>query len=246
MSAVGLAMTAVIPPRETTCNAWMRHPGGRRSIVAALRAAWRWRVGMGREARITWEGSELKAGRAGVRWLLAIAMAMTAGPGAAVAAERNCVGELGRVRVAHLRVPEGATCKLTGTWMKGNLRVGRGATLHASGIWVDGSVYARDARLVRIGDTSRIGGNLQVRQGEVTRVVDSVIRGNLLLEGNRRETHALGNVVRGSLQLFGNSGAVAVSANEVGGNLECRENRPAPSGRDNQVSGRKEDQCAKL
>lgn len=206
----------------------------------------RWRVGKGHASRFIWEGSELRAGRAGRRWLVAMAMVMTVGPGAAVAAERSCVGELGRVRVEHVRVPEGATCKLTGTWIKGNVRVGRGATLHANEIWVDGSVYARDAKLVAIGHTSRIGGNLKVRQGEVARVVDSVIRGDLMLEGNRRETHALGNVVRGNLQLFGNSGAVAVSANEVGGNLECRENRPAPSGRDNQVAGDKEDQCAKL
>ena len=53
---------------------------------------------------------------------------------AASADERTCRGSLGAITVDNLRVPEGATCTLNGTSIKGTLKVEKGATLVASGI----------------------------------------------------------------------------------------------------------------
>lgn len=50
---------------------------------------------------------------------------------AAGAEERTCRGAIGRVTVDNLRVPDRATCKLTGTYVKGTIKVESGATLDA-------------------------------------------------------------------------------------------------------------------
>jgi hypothetical protein len=52
----------------------------------------------------------------------------------AVAEETTCRGSLGRVTVDNLRVPQRATCTLSGTYVKGAVKVECDATLPASGI----------------------------------------------------------------------------------------------------------------
>ena len=47
----------------------------------------------------------------------------------ASAEERTCRGTIGAVTVDNLRVPQGATCTLNGTHVKGTVKVQRGATL---------------------------------------------------------------------------------------------------------------------
>ena len=59
--------------------------------------------------------------------LALIAAAMAASP--AFAEERTCRGTLGAVTVDNLRVPQNATCKLNGTFVKGTIKVERNATL---------------------------------------------------------------------------------------------------------------------
>ena len=41
----------------------------------------------------------------------------------AVAEERTCRGAIGAVTLDNIRVPAGATCRLTGTYLKGTLKV---------------------------------------------------------------------------------------------------------------------------
>ena len=144
----------------------------------------------------------------------------------AAAEERTCRGSIGASTLDNVRVPAGATCRLTGTILKGTLKVEGGATLYASGIRVNGNVQSEGHWYVRIHD-SRIGGSIQLKQG-----------GALDL---RRD------VVSGDIQLFTNtSGTKYVYGNRVDGNLQCKENRPAPVGSGNVVQGNKEDQCARL
>ena len=45
-------------------------------------------------------------------------------PAAAFAEERTCRGMIGARTVDNLRVPQGATCTLNGTYVKGTIKVG--------------------------------------------------------------------------------------------------------------------------
>jgi hypothetical protein len=151
------------------------------------------------------------------------AAAVTVAP--ALAEERSCRGKLGAVTVDNLRVPQGATCRLNGTRIKGTLQVQRGATLKASRIRVNGSIQAEGAASVNVA-SSRIGGSIQVVQGRSSKVSR--------------------NVVKHDVQYFENRGVISVTRNAIDGNLQCKENRRQPIGGGNRVQGVKEDQCFRL
>ena len=144
----------------------------------------------------------------------------------AAAEERTCRGSIGASTLDNVRVPSGATCTLTGTYLKGTLKVESGGTLYANRVRVTGNVQSEGHKYVQVLD-SRVGGSIQLKQGSALDL--------------RR------NIVTGDIQLFTNTtGAKYVYSNRVNGNLQCKENRPAPIGSGNIVSGNKEDQCARL
>jgi hypothetical protein len=148
-----------------------------------------------------------------------------AGTTTAAAEERTCRGSLGAITVDNLRVPQGGSCTLSGTTVKGTVKVERGATLRATSMRVVGNVQAENHKQVDVSG-SRIGGSVQVKQG-----------GGSSLQGTS---------VKGDVQYFTNAGAITIRSNRIDGNLQCKENRPAPSGGGNVVQGNKEDQCARL
>ena len=155
--------------------------------------------------------------------VLSLAAAVTASP--ALAEERTCRGTLGAVTVDNLRVPQGATCTLNGTRVKGTVKVGRGATLKASGIRVVGNIQAEGAARMNVA-SSNVGGSVQIVQG-------------------RHSTFAH-NTVGQDVQYFENRGTISITRNRVNGNLQCKQNTPRPTGGSNIVKGNKEDQCARL
>jgi hypothetical protein len=163
----------------------------------------------------------------------------------ASADERVCRGAIGAETVDDLRVPDGASCQLTGTRVEGNIVVGTGSTLTARSVRVDGNVQAEGHRSVDVRD-SRVGGSVQVEQGAAATVHRSSITGDLQYDDNDRRLVAHANLVGGNIQIVGNTGGVDVSANRVDGNLQCKENTPAPTGGANVVRGSAEDQCARL
>lgn len=144
----------------------------------------------------------------------------------AFADERSCRGALGKITVDNLRVPQGATCTLTGTRVKGTITVARRATLYARGVRVIGNVQAENHRRVTLTRGSRVGGSLQVKQGGSATVT--------------------GSTFGSDVQFFENSGAIRIASNRVDGNLQCKENRSQPTGGANVVQGNKEDQCGRL
>jgi hypothetical protein len=152
-----------------------------------------------------------------------VATALTAAP--AFAEERTCRGTIGATTVDNLRVPQGATCTLNGTRVKGTVKVERGATLNASRISVIGNVQAEGAAAVNV-TASSVGGSVQVVQGRNSRL-------------DR-------NSVKGDVQYFENRGTISITSNRIDGNLQCKENSPRPTGGGNIVQGNKEDQCARL
>jgi hypothetical protein len=165
--------------------------------------------------------------KAGYLTLVASLAALAALVGAPVASadERSCRGTLGAITVDNLRVPQGATCVLNGTKVKGTITVQRKATLRATKVRVVGNVQAENHKYVDV-RSSTVGGSIQIKQGGGSTVV--------------------GNKVTGDIQYFSNRGAIVIRNNRVNGNLQCKSNKPKPTGGMNRVGGNKEDQCKRL
>ena len=167
-------------------------------------------------------------------------------PATAAAEERVCRGTIGARTLDNVRVPEGATCVLQGTYVKGTVKVERSATLRAERVRVIGNVQGENARRVTVVQDSRVGGSVQVVQGGGANVSDSRITGDILYDTNRAAVSALRNRVGGNVQAFQNTGGVEIRRNVIDGNLQCKANRPPPTGGANTVGGNKEVQCARL
>ncbi|MCL4859000.1 MAG: S8 family serine peptidase [Caldilineaceae bacterium] len=177
--------------------------------------------------------------------LLAFALLTVTGM-AAYADEFTCTGALGGVTVENLRVPQGATCTLTGTRVEGNIKVEREATLNAAGVRVKGNVQAENHLAVNVGSGSTVGGSVQVKQGGGAQVLDTRVTGDIQYDSNSQALEASRNTVGGNIQVMKNRRGVTITGNVIDGNLQCKENDPAPIGSGNVVKGSAEDQCAQL
>jgi len=154
----------------------------------------------------------------------ALAMSALVAP-PAHAEERTCRGTLGAITVDNFRVPQGASCTLEGTKVKGTVKVESKATLRAYKVRVVGNVQSEDARRVVVRGSS-IGGSIQHVQG-----------GSGVVNRNQ---------VTGDVQMFSNAGEITINRNRINGNLQCKSNSPAPTGGGNIVGGNNEDQCRSL
>jgi hypothetical protein len=171
---------------------------------------------------------------------------MVAAPGAVLAEERSCRGTLRAITVDNLRVPQGASCELRGTYVKGTIKVERGAVLRAFGVRVIGNVQGENSKKVVVREGSRVGGSFQVVQSGIAKVLDSRINGDILVDENKGKNAIRRNNVGGNIQAFQNTGGVYIYRNRVDGNLQCKANSPRPQGANNIVQGNKEDQCRRF
>ena len=160
--------------------------------------------------------------------------------------ETVCRGTIGATTVDNLRVPDGETCRLNGTFVKGTVKVEGDAALRALGIRVIGNVQAENARRVVVRDRSRVGGSVQIVQGQAARILRTRITGDILFDDQDAALAANRNRIGGNLQAFQNTGGGTINNNRIDGNLQCKENVPPPTGGGNVVQGNKEDQCAAL
>lgn len=171
----------------------------------------------------------------------------TVPPGTPIPGDYNCTGPVGAITVENIRVPDNATCTLTGTRVEGSIYIERGATLHAYRVRVDGNIQTVEpAAQVNVYPGSYVGGNIQVMQSGSASVQGVDIVGDLQFDTNRRVLVAGGNTIGGNLQAFQNTGGVFLVGNNIDGNLQCKQNVPAPVGGGNTVLGSAEDQCAAL
>ena len=159
--------------------------------------------------------------------------------------EETCIGSIGEETYENLNVPEGGSCTLDGTEVKGNLKVLSQATLAASGITVGGNLQAEGADSVLVSNQSMIEGNLQVIQGHAVELAESTVDGDLQLDENQGPVSASSLIIGGNMQITNNEGGVLLTDNQVASNLQCNQNDPLPLGSGN-VAGSKEDQCANL
>jgi hypothetical protein len=162
------------------------------------------------------------------------------------AEETVCTGFLGAERHDNVRVPDGGTCTMAGTFVRGTIKVETGATLRASDVHVIGNVQAEGARSVAVTRGSFVGGSIQVVQGGSALVRASQVNFDILFDENAAGLAARGNQIGGNLQAFQNTGGVVITRNEIDGNLQCKANTPPPTGGGNIVQGNKEDQCRNL
>jgi hypothetical protein len=167
-------------------------------------------------------------------------------PQATQAEERVCRGTIGATTVDNLRVPDGASCTLDGTYVKGTVKVEGDAKLVARKVHVVGNIQAEDSANVRVLAGSRVGGSIQLAQGVSARIYRVKVKGDLQFLENSGTLSAEENTIGGNLQAFQNSGGLKIARNVIDGNLQCKENRPAPTGGKNTVDGNKEDQCKHL
>lgn len=179
-------------------------------------------------------------------FVLVASLLVVASPVAVLAEERTCRRTLGAITVDNLRVPDGATCTLNGTKVKGTIKVETGAILRAFGVRVIGNVQGENSRRVAVKEGSRVGGSVQVVQSRYVTVLDSRINGDILIDENTRRNNIRRNVVGGNVQAFQNTGGVEIYRNRIDGNLQCKANSPRPVGARNIVFGVKQDQCKRL
>lgn len=178
--------------------------------------------------------------------VLVAALTAFAAPAIVLAEERTCRGTLGAITVDNLRVPDGATCTLNGTRVKGTIKVETNATLKAIGVRVVGNVQGENSRKVVIKGGARVGGSVQVVQSGTVKVLDSRIDGDILIDDNNGLNNIRRNFVGEDVQAFQNTGGVEIYSNRIDGNLQCKANSPRPIGAGNIVHGVKQDQCKRM
>jgi hypothetical protein len=167
-------------------------------------------------------------------------------PQIAVAEETVCRGTIGSKTLDNVKVPQGETCTLKGTKVKGTVKVNKGARLEAIDVNVIGNVQGENGRNVIVRKESRVGGSVQVVHGKKATVANSRVKGDILYDDQSGEVIVSGTGVGGNVQAFHNTGGVEILGNVIDGNLQCKENKPVPTGGNNKVQGNKEDQCKKL
>jgi hypothetical protein len=165
---------------------------------------------------------------------------------AALAEETVCRGTIGSKTLDNVKVPQGATCILEGTKVKGTIKVNGNSVLKAFDVTVIGNVQGEEARKVIVRAGSFVGGSVQVVQGAAAKVLNSKVNGDILYDDQAAFVAAKSSRVGGNVQAFQNTGGVTIQNNVIDGNLQCKENQPPPTGGGKQVGGNKEDQCKNL
>ena len=177
--------------------------------------------------------------------LTLLATLIVATPTVTSAEEFDCTGTVGAETLDNVRVPDGETCVLEGTKVKGTIKVETDATLRAVGVRVIGNVQGENAAKVSVRD-SKIGGSYQVVQSGKAKIVGTKVKGDILVDENDLPNKIIDNIVIQDVQAFQNAGGVEIRDNDIDGNLQCKQNSPKPTGGGNVVQGNKEDQCKRL
>lgn len=183
--------------------------------------------------------------------LVALALALTAllmTATTAEADERVCRGTIGAKTVDNLKVPQGASCNLNSTKVKGTIEVQNRARLVANKVRVNGNIQSEGYKSILVRRGSIVGGSVQLKnglKGGSGRVLNTRVTGDLQYEENFGKMVARNNKLLANLQAVQNKGGLVISKNRVSENLQCKENKPAPIGGGN-TAGDKEGQCARL
>jgi len=163
----------------------------------------------------------------------------------AYADDFECRGSIGAVTKDNIVVPNGATCRLTGTNVQGNIIVLTNAVLVADGVDVEGNIQSEGATRVRIIGGSVVDGSVQIKQGREALLNTVTVGSDVQIEQNTGAVRVTTTTVDGNMQIKQNTGGVYLFRNIIRENLQCDANTPAPTGGQN-TAGDKEGQCARL
>lgn len=167
---------------------------------------------------------------------------------AAQAEERACRGTIGATTVDNLKVPQGASCTLNGTKVKGTIKVENRARLVANKARVVGNIQSEGYKSILVRRGSTVGGSVQLKNGLAGgsgRVLNTRVNGDVQYEENFGRMVARSNTILANLQAVQNRGGLVISENRISQNLQCKQNNPAPTGGNNRA-GDKEGQCSRL
>lgn len=129
----------------------------------------------------------------------------------------TCIGDVVRGRFGNVVVPEGATCNLSSSRVKGNIQVSTRGTLVSSKTKVDGNIQvAFDGALFV--DGVAVGGNIQTDEAAWVQVRRSRVAGNVQIDktSGAPPTGGLNQVCESSL-----GGNLQVSKNTAPFDLGC-------------------------
>ncbi len=166
----------------------------------------------------------------------------------ALAEDTQCRGTIGNVLIdGNLIVPDGASCSLDGTTVRGDVTVKSRANLMVNGANISGSIQSEGANKIDINSNTRTGNNVLLRRGVEVSIDGATITGDLQLEANTGPVRVESNTIIGNLQAKSNKdgGSIIISSNQIGNNLQCQDNNPAPTGGGN-TAKQKEGQCENL
>lgn len=173
----------------------------------------------------------------------AVPNALESSIGRGVANER-CGGTIRARRLAEVRVPPGATCRLLGTTVTGHVLIGSGGRLVARRTTVEGDVHGRGARRVLIASRSLISGNLVLAHGGSASVSHAEIGADLELVMDTGRLAVRRTIIGRDLIANRNAGGLILAGNRIGGDLRCHQNLRMPLRAVNAVAGFRVGQCA--
>ena len=159
-------------------------------------------------------------------------------------AAQHCGGTIREQRVAEVRVPFGATCRLLGTIVTGHVLIGSGGSLVARRAKVEGDVHGLGARRILIASRSLISGDLVLAQGGTSSVSHVEIGADLRLVMATGRLTVRQTLIGGDLMVNRNAGRLIIAGNRIGGDLRCLQNLRMPLRGDNVVAGFRAGQCA--
>jgi hypothetical protein len=155
----------------------------------------------------------------------------------------QCTGTLGAIHVNNLRVPQNASCNLSGTLVDGNISVETNATLYAYEVHVNHDIQTDKAARVNVYTGSFVGGNIKIVRSGAADIQSANIGNDLSFNENNQALNAANNIIGGNLQASKNTAGVSINGNNINTNLQCKDNLPPPAGAGNIVGGKMEGQC---
>lgn len=158
--------------------------------------------------------------------------------------DRICRGTIGaRTIDDNVRVPQGATCTLNGTYVKGDVKAFKGARVELNNARVDGNVQTIRARRTIVRNRTVVDGNVQAKYGGSHVVKFSRVKGDVQYEFTRGIGRVRRTTVDGNVQIYKSPGGFGVWYNRIDGDLQCFENGTPRRGDGNRVQGNKQGQC---
>ena len=159
---------------------------------------------------------------------------------------QECIGDIGEVIIKDdLLVPEGATCNLTGTEVKGSVVAGRDAVLTVTNANLRRSLQGIEGAKITVVRTFVLG-YTQLDDTRAVEIDDSVLTGEVRAMSTDGRLTLTQSIMKDDVLVIGARGGVWIKGDIIQGDLDCGDLDPEPNGGSNIVRGEARGQCAKF